>query len=581
MENPLFSENSNTLNTGHGSPSPSTEYRVLARKYRPTNFDQLIGQEVLVKTLSSAIATGRIAHAFLLTGVRGIGKTTTARIIARALNCANGPTITPCGTCEHCAAIAQDRHIDVMEMDAASRTGVDDIRELIDGVRYRPSSGRYKIYIIDEVHMLSKNAFNALLKTLEEPPESVKFIFATTEVNKLPITVLSRCQRFDLRRLDAAGLAKHLQSIATKESFILDDAAAQLLAQAADGSVRDGLSLLDQAIAGGKERIAGDDIRAMLGLADQSEIYDLLHHILSARTPDALATSQKLYAAGADPLMIAQDLLYGVHAVTRAKIGADSGRLLSDIERSKQQMIADHISIPNLSRAWQLLLKGIGEIQTATNPYIALEMLLVRMCYAADLPPVAQILESVERSPERPPASRAPATASATAPTVTRGVAAEGNLAIAVSPPIDTAAQLSIQSFRDAALLFAEKREMILYHDLYHNSHLVSFAPGKIELRVGDKVRQANFVNQAGKLLTEWTGLRWMVLVSQQSGAPSLAEEDQARQQSMIRAASEMPSVQSVLQSLPGSKIVNVKSLQTASADGQPAKNDTFEEEIL
>ncbi|TAH37758.1 MAG: DNA polymerase III subunit gamma/tau [Alphaproteobacteria bacterium] len=567
------------------------EYRVLARKYRPKNFDELIGQEVLVKTLSNAIQTGRIAHAFILTGVRGIGKTTTARIIARALNCEKGPTITPCGTCENCVAIGNDRHIDVMEMDAASRTGVDDIREIIDGVRYRPTSARFKIYIIDEVHMLSKNAFNALLKTLEEPPESVKFIFATTEINKVPVTVLSRCQRFDLRRLDAEGLAKHLQNIAQKESCTLDDGAAALLAQAADGSVRDGLSLLDQAMAHASGAVNADQVRGMLGLADHSEIYELLDMALSAKVAEALSLCQKLYNAGADALMLAQELLRATHAITRAKVTGEYGAMISDTERKKRQAIAEQIGIAPLTRAWQMLLKGISEIQTAPNPAIALEMVLIRLCHAADIPSVSQLLESgaanapapsvtANTPPSNPSGGGGSYTSAAitSAPVSTRAVASDRNLALA--PTIGVESSLQLHSYRDAVQLFAEKREMILYHDLYHNSHLVNFAPGKIELRVGEKVRQPNFVNQVGKLLGEWTGQRWMILVSQDKGAPSLQQQDQAKQLALVEQMEQHPTVMAVIKQFPGAKIISVRERaeQTPTAT---AESETMDDEGL
>ncbi len=567
------------------------EYRVLARKYRPKNFDELIGQDVLVKTLSNAIQTGRIAHAFILTGVRGIGKTTTARIIARALNCEKGPSISPCGVCENCVAIGNDRHMDVMEMDAASRTGVDDIREIIDGVRYRPTSARFKIYIIDEVHMLSKNAFNALLKTLEEPPESVKFIFATTEINKVPVTVLSRCQRFDLRRLDAEGLAKHLQNIAQKESCTLDDGAAALLAQAADGSVRDGLSLLDQAMAHASGAIAAEQVRDMLGLADHSEIYELLDLALSAKSAEALTLCQKLYNSGADALMVAQELLRATHAITRAKVTGEYGAMISDTERNKRAAIAEQIGIAPLTRAWQMLLKGISEIQTAPNPAIALEMVLVRLCYAADIPSVSQLLESGAATAPSAPATHTPpsnpsggggsytSAAITSAPIATRAVATDRNLALA--PSIGTEASLQLHSYRDAVQLFSEKREMILYHDLYHNSHLVNFAPGKIELRVGEKVRQPNFVGQVGKLLSEWTGQRWMILVSQDKGAPSLQQQDQAKQQDLVRQVEQHPTVQAVIKEFPGSKVISVRERAETQNTAATPESETAEEESI
>ncbi|WP_413206556.1 DNA polymerase III subunit gamma/tau [Rhodospirillum sp. A1_3_36] len=376
------------------SPSPETgPYRVLARKYRPSSFDALIGQEALVRTFTNAINTGRLAQAWMLTGVRGVGKTTTARLIARALNCVGpdgtgGVTITPCGVCDHCRAIAQDRHVDVMEMDAASRTGVGDIREILEGVRYRPTSARTKVYIIDEVHMLSTAAFNALLKTLEEPPEHVKFIFATTEIRKVPITVLSRCQRFDLRRVGVAELVGHFARIAEKEGASVDQGALSLISRAADGSVRDGLSLLDQAIAHGGGTVTEAQVVDMLGLADRAAVFDLLDNLLVGRTAEALALLSRQYALGADPLVVLQDMLELVHWMTRVKVVPASAEdaAVPEAERTRGKDMADRLSMAALNRAWQMLLKGLGESRDAPVPLQAVEMTLIRVAYAADLP---------------------------------------------------------------------------------------------------------------------------------------------------------------------------------------------------
>ena len=381
-------------------------YRVLARKYRPSTFAELIGQEAMVRTLSNAIATGRIAHAFILTGVRGVGKTTTARILARALNCvgpdgSGGATAEPCGRCAQCLAIADDRHVDVMEMDAASRTGVDDIRELTEGVRYRPVFGRYKVYIIDEVHMLSKNAFNALLKTLEEPPPDVKFVFATTEINKVPVTVLSRCQRFSLRRVPVEQLIPHYRRIAEAEGVEIEPAALALIARAADGSVRDGLSLLDQAIALSGGRVAEAAVRDMLGIADRGLVFDLLESVLRGDAPAALAQMRHLYQGGADPLVILQDLLDLSHFVTRLKLApeAGTGDPVAEGDRARARPLAERLTIPVLARVWQMLLKGLEEVQVAPSPIQAAEMVLVRLAYVADLPAPAELVRSVVAAP--------------------------------------------------------------------------------------------------------------------------------------------------------------------------------------
>ena len=382
---------------------PATAYRVLARKYRPQTFAELIGQEAVVRTLGNAIATGRIAHAFILTGVRGVGKTTTARIIARALNCvgkdgSGGPTVAPCGECVHCRSIAEDRHVDVIEMDAASRTGVDDIRELTDGVRYRPVSARNKIYIIDEVHMLSKNAFNALLKTLEEPPPAVVFVFATTEIHKVPVTVLSRCQRFSLRRVPAEMLIEHYRRVAEAEGVAVEPAALALIARAADGSVRDGLSLLDQAIALSGGNVAEAAVRDMLGVADRGQVFDLLEMVLRGDAAAALAQFDRLYQEGADPALVLQDLLDLAHFLTRLKLApeAGAGDPIAEGDRERARPLAEKLSMPSLARVWQMLLKGLSEVQEAPSPIQAAEMVLIRLAYVADLPVPAELVRSLQ-----------------------------------------------------------------------------------------------------------------------------------------------------------------------------------------
>jgi DNA polymerase-3 subunit gamma/tau len=388
----------------NGPPS----YRVLARKYRPAAFSELIGQEAMVRTLTNAIRLGRLAHAFVLTGVRGVGKTTTARIIARALNCvgpnddpAFGPTAEPCGACRHCTAIGEDRHVDVIEMDAASRTGVDNIRELLDGVRYRPTTARTKVYIIDEVHMLSDKAFNALLKTLEEPPEHVKFVFATTEVRKIPVTVLSRCQRFDLRRVPAERLAAHFADIALKEGAAVSEGALRLIARAADGSVRDGLSLLDQAISdGGREgggEVGEEEVRRMLGLADRTLTFDLLEAALGGDARRALELLADQHAAGADPQQVLEDALELVHWITRLKVAPEAAHsaFVPEAERVRGLAIAEGLTMAAAARAWQVLLKGLNEVRLAPAPEQAAEMVLVRLAYASTLPTPAEALSAV------------------------------------------------------------------------------------------------------------------------------------------------------------------------------------------
>src|SRR4051795_214757 len=398
------------------APSVSSPYRVLARKYRPQTFAELIGQDAMVKTLANAIERDRIAHAFLLTGVRGVGKTSTARLIAKALNCIGpdghgGPTITPCNVCEPCRAISEGRHIDVIEMDAASHTGIDDIREIIDAVRYASVSARYKIYIIDEVHMLSKNAFNALLKTLEEPPEYVKFLFATTEVNKVPLTVLARCQRFDLRRIPAEKLASHFAEVSNAEGVEVESEALGMIARAAEGSARDGLSILDQAIAHGAGAVTAEQVRDMLGLADRGRIRRLLQLLLSGDAAGALTELDEAHELGIDPTQLLRGLMESLHTATRAKAGGTSDSLQSAEERDSAAQMAQQLSWGTIHRLWQMLLKALQDVAIAPDPREAAEMALLRLIHAAELPDPASLLaslsgEGASAAPAAAPTSR-------------------------------------------------------------------------------------------------------------------------------------------------------------------------------
>ena len=583
-------------------------YRVLARKYRPDSFATLVGQEALVRTLSNAIRSGRLAHAWLLTGVRGVGKTTTARIIARALNCIGpdgkgGPTPEPCGVCEHCVAIAEDRHVDVMEMDAASRTGVDDVRELIEGVRYRPTSARYKVYIIDEVHMLSNNAFNALLKTLEEPPEHVKFIFATTESRKIPVTVLSRCQRFDLRRFDEAELAKLLSSVAGKENVVIDPAALALIARAADGSARDGLSILDQAIShglGAEAKTIGEAlVRDMLGLADRTRIFDLFESTMKGEVAKALAVLGEQHVAGADAATVIEDLLELVHWITRIKVAPDVAKdvTVPEAERVRGAGLAETLSMPVLARAWQMLLKGLQETQSAPNPMQAAEMILVRLAYAAELPPPGDLVKTLTANGGAAPAPRAGAASTPTtaaramssatmtsaptaAPTMmaVNGGQAQAQPVIAQAPQANPDASPMPQNYREVAALFDRKREAILYTLLVNDAHLVRFEPGRIELRPAPSAPR-DFTNRVGSMLTAWTGQRWIVSVSQDRGEPTLAEQNAQRKSNDLAEAATHPFVRAALQMFPGAKIVAVKNAAAAPTLDAPSA-DGFDGEV-
>lgn len=530
-----------------------TEYRVLARKYRPTSFDDLVGQEVLVRTLSNAIASGRVAHAFLLTGIRGIGKTTTARIIARALNCEQGPTITPCGVCSQCVGIAEDRNVDVIEMDAASRTGVEAMRELIDSVRYMPAAARYKIYIIDEVHMLSNNAFNALLKTLEEPPAHVKFVFATTEIKKIPVTILSRCQRFDLKRLSTDMLAQHLKNICAKEQVEAENAALTLIATAAEGSVRDALSLLDQAIAR-HSPVMESDVRAMLGASDNTATFALLEMLLSGDVPAALAQLRDIYANGTDPLMLTQEMLELVHLVTRIKINKEAATdiTLSEHDRGQALSFAAKLSMPILARLWQMLLKGLGEIKVAPSAISALEMLLIRVAYAADVPTPLELVNDVKDSGFRMQDSGKMAAPAITPPSPAAPRAEPVN-----APAIAASLSDNPASFPALVALFEEKREALLAMALKGQAQLVSYAPGKLVVHMPEAAR--DFTAKVTEHLKKWTGHDWQISLSAEQGEPTLQAQENARKEVLKEQALNQPIVASVMDQFPGAKIVGVK----------------------
>ncbi|HYZ25242.1 MAG TPA: DNA polymerase III subunit gamma/tau [Rhodopila sp.] len=551
-------------------PAHATPYRVLARKYRPTTFDDLIGQEAMVRTLRNAFAVGRVAHAFMLTGVRGVGKTTTARIIARALNCTGpdgtgGPTADPCGVCPNCVGILADRHPDVTEMDAASRTGVDDVREIIEATRFRPMQARTKVFIIDEVHMLSRQAFNALLKTLEEPPPHVKFVFATTELRKVPITVLSRCQRFDLRRVRMTELAAHFARIAGKEGVTIEPAALEQIARAADGSVRDGLSMLDQAIAQAEGTITAAQVADMLGLADRDAVFELMDAVMAGKPAAALAVTDRAYERGADLGTLLQDLLDLLHVVTRLKSipALRDSHDLPEAERTRGAELADRLSMPVLTRAWQMLLKGVGEVELAPDRRAAAEMVLIRLCHVADMPTPNDLIRRLTSG------NGATATAPA-APTGGGGgsvrAVANGSTVMAAEPAPAPGPRLS--SFRDVVALVAERREAMLHAHLLHSVHLVRFAPPVIELRPQPEAPPKLCANLAA-LLTEATGTRWTVVVAASGGEATLSEQGNAADQARRAAAAEHPLVRAILDAFPGARIDTVHD-KTVDAYGLP-----------
>jgi DNA polymerase III subunit gamma/tau len=512
----------------------ASPYRVLARKYRPQTFAELIGQDAMVKTLANAIERGRIAHAFLLTGVRGVGKTSTARLIAKALNCVGpdgqgGPTITPCNACEPCRAIAEGRHIDVIEMDAASHTGVDDIREIIDAVRYVSVSARYKIYIIDEVHMLSKNAFNALLKTLEEPPEHVKFLFATTEVDKVPVTVLSRTQRFDLRRIPAEKLAAHFAEVAKAEAVEVEPEALAMIAGAAEGSARDGLSILDQAIAHGGGAVSASQVRDMLGLADRGRIRRLLELVLSGDAVGALAALDESHELGIDPTQLMRGLMESLHAATRAKAGASAAALQSTEERESAEALAQQLGWGTIHRLWQMLLKGLQDVDEAPDPREAAEMALLRLIHAADMPDPASLVAKLSGEGAAP----------------TTAAAAASSAAPAARLPTD---------FRGLIQLLESNGRHQLAVQLHDQVGVVRYAPPELVLK---PVRPlgGDWPRDLAVALKQATGTNWQVLLSDEAGEPSLLDQEKMLQERVRAEVLADPNVRAVMDAFPDAEL--------------------------
>lgn len=527
----------------------ASPYRVLARKYRPQNFAELIGQDAMVQTLGNAIKRGRLAHAFLMTGVRGVGKTSTARLIAKALNCIGpdgqgGPTIDPCGVCEPCRAIAEGRHIDVIEMDAASHTGVDDVREIIEAVRYAAVSARYKIYIIDEVHMLSKNAFNALLKTLEEPPAHVKFLFATTEVNKVPITVLSRCQRFDLKRIPAELLAEHFSEICKKEGVDAEAEALRLVAQAAEGSVRDGLSILDQAIAhadlaaddsGSEARVEAAQVRTMLGLSDRAAVRRLFGLLLEGDAQAVLDEARNQYQLGVEPAATLAGLLREVHLVTLAKIGSPSDAALPEEARAQIDEWAGRLSFPMLHRLWQLLLKGHDEVRQASLPLECCDMALLRVLHGAAMPDPGELARMLQQGPATAAASNPPPAPQAP----------QSSQAMASSYPAD------FKSLVEALDQGGHPNVAATLHDVVR---LVRYAPPRLEFQLGGAVHQG-FAADLNDALFRLTGTRWELAETPGEAQPSLYEQEKAARAAQDNEILESPLVKAALAAFPEAEV--------------------------
>ncbi|PPR47646.1 MAG: DNA polymerase III subunit tau [Alphaproteobacteria bacterium MarineAlpha5_Bin9] len=536
------------------------EYRVLARKYRPQKFSDLIGQEILVKVLSNAIKNNRVAHSYILTGVRGIGKTTTARIIAMALNCNNRQIdeFEPCVQCDSCISIKEDRNIDVIELDAASKTGVEDVRDIIDNVKYKPVNSNYKIFIIDEVHMLSKNAFNALLKTLEEPPSHIKFIFATTEIKKIPITIISRCQRFDLLRINSVELSKYLLKITNSEKIEINDEALRLIVRAADGSVRDALSLLDQAIANESNKITAETVSSMLGLADRSKVFELLNSIFKSEVESALNIYKNLYESGADILMIFDEMLKIIHFLTQIKISPKylEDQFIPELEKKLGSELIKNLSLSNLGMMWQLLFKGYQELQKGIFLYQHGEMIIIRLIYFYDGPSPEGLLNKIEKEIQKNTNNKDKkfSIQSESSNFETNNI--EKNKS---EKKINkTESNLTkIDSFRDFVNIFYKKREGILHSKLYNLVKLISFEEGKIIINK-ESISDKDFNRKVAKLISKWTGRIWTVIDSDSNIGKSLQEEDLINLQNKIQIFKKNKDIKDFLDKFPGVSIHSI-----------------------
>jgi len=544
----------------------NNQYVALARKYRPQNFDDLLGQDALVQTLTNAIKNNRLHHAYILTGIRGIGKTTTARIIAKALNCTgidgkSGPTIHPCGVCENCVAIAADRHVDVLELDAASRTGVDDIREILEGVRYKPISARYKIYIIDEVHMLSKNAFNALLKTLEEPPSHVKFIFATTEIRKVPVTVLSRCQRFDLQRLSIDDLMKLFNKIIVNEGWKADEEALHIIAKAADGSARDGESMLDQAVALGSGNVKTEIVKEMIGLADRNQTFDLFEALVNGEVDKTLKKLQEMYKNGANPTTLIQDLIGITHMLAKVKIipKAIDDVSLTENEKVFCQKVAKDIPIAILSKIWQMLIKGLSELNVAPAQIDAAEMILIRIAYSANMPTPAQLLNDVKKNSE--------SVADSPLPVVKKPLPV---LSEPVLTPALSENAISFNNVNDLVKHLEDAKKVRLLYSLKNDVSINEFRDGYIKMTLSDKLA-LDFVMTLHHVLSEATGKQWKIDSSRGTLGETIADTEKAKSENDQRDVAEYPLVRAILEEFKGAKIESlVRKAQAEVEDSEP-----------
>ena len=567
------------------SDTTNQSYQVLARKYRPETFADLVGQDAMVRTLKNAFAADRIAQAFIMTGIRGTGKTTTARIIAKGMNCIGpdgqgGPTTDPCGVCEHCSAIIEGRHVDVMEMDAASRTGVDDIREIIDSVHYRAASARYKIYIIDEVHMLSTNAFNALLKTLEEPPAHVKFIFATTEIRKVPVTVLSRCQRFDLRRIEPEVMIALMRKIASAEAAEITDDALALITRAAEGSARDATSLLDQAISHGAGETTADQVRAMLGLADRGRVLDLFEAIMRGDASAALSELGAQYSDGADPMAIMRDLAEITHWISVVKITPDAADdpTVSPDERARGATLSEQLAMRVLTRMWQMLLKALDEVAQAPNSMMAAEMAIIRLTHVADLPSPEELIKKLQNSspPPVPPSGgtlgvSAGIVTNAQSNTMVTSASTGGPTASlgSAQPATKTVSALAHFATFDAVVdLVRSQRDVKLLVEVESCIRLVSYQPGRIEFTPTSDA-PSDLSQRLGGALQRWTGARWAIILSNMGTAATITEDRTAAEDAIKAEAQQHPLMQAAIASFPNAKIIDIRTAAEITADAE------------
>ena len=577
----LLMNNANQMNS----------YKILARKYRPETFKDLVGQEAMVKTLKNAFDANRIAQSFILTGIRGTGKTTTARIIAKGLNCIGidqkgEATVEPCGKCSNCTAIIDGSHVDVIEMDAASRTGVDDIREIIESIYYKASTGRFKVYIIDEVHMLSNNAFNALLKTLEEPPEHVKFIFATTEIRKVPVTVLSRCQRFDLRRIEPEEMIKLLQKITTCEGVNVSEDAIRLITRAAEGSARDATSLLDQAISHGGGSSNAKHVRAMLGIADRGRVLDLFEMIMKGDTASALTELGSQYSDGADPIVILKDLAEITHWISVAKItpNINEDPTITPDERNRGTEFSQILSMRVLTRMWQMLIKSLDEISIAPSPIMAAEMIIIRLTHAVDLPPTDDLIKKVEKTLQRSSSHKSVETQSKS---MNKRATSEelslskqnGSSNLKIAPMASKEIEIdSYIKFDDVLELIKQKRDVKLLIDIENGLRLVFYRPGHIEF-TPTNFAPADLAQRLSNRLKEWTGLRWAISVVQNGEAQTIVERKERNAKDLENDAYAHPFVKEALVQFPDARIIKVVSKEKLEQEAAIKALEEVEEE--